>query len=65
MWIIMHMWGNLQMIFKELFSRYYTYVFIIVILIYTIYFNRAMYRKVRGKFLALLALVLLGQYVRR
>ena len=48
------------MIFKELFSRYYTYVFIIVILIYTIYFNRTMYRKVRGKFIALLALVLLG-----
>jgi len=47
------------MYFGELFSRYYTYLFIIVILVYTVFFNRMMYRKVRGRFLTLLFLVLL------
>ena len=47
------------MYFGELFSRYYTYLFIIVILVYTVVFNRMMYRKVGGKFLTLLFLVLL------
>lgn len=47
------------MYFGELFSRYYTYLFIIVILVYTVFFNRMMYRKVRGKFLTLLFLVLM------
>ena len=47
------------MSFGEWFSRYYTYIFIIVILIYTVISNRMMYRKVRGKFYALLLLVLI------
>lgn len=47
------------MSFGEFFSRYYTYIFIIVILIYTVLSNRMMYSKVRGKFLALLILVLI------
>lgn len=47
------------MSFGEWFSRYYTYIFIIVILTYTVVSNRMMYSKVRGKFLTLLFLVLL------
>ncbi len=47
------------MSFGELFSRYYTYIFIIVILIYTVVSNRMMYNKVKGKFYALLLLVLI------
>jgi len=45
------------MSFSEWFSRYYTYIFILVILIYTVASNRKMYSKVRGKFITLLVLV--------
>ncbi len=50
------------MSFGEWFSRYYTYIFILVILIYTVASNRVMYSKVRGKFLALLGLVLVETF---
>ncbi len=43
----------------ELLNRYYTFSFIIVILLYTILYNRAMYHKLRSRFLLLLILVLL------
>ena len=43
----------------ELLNRYYTFSFIIVILLYTILYNRAMYHKLRSRFLLLLSLVLL------
>ena len=38
------------MLFGELLSRYYTLVFIMVILLYTIFFNKMMYSKVGGRF---------------
>ncbi len=47
------------MTFGELLGRYYTFIFVLVILLYTIYFNRKMYSRVKGHFLALLVCVVL------
>ena len=47
------------MSFGELLSRYYSFIFIMVILLYTVLFNKKMYDKVRGKFLTLLSLAVL------
>ena len=46
------------MSFGELLSKYYTFIFIIVILICIIAFNRRMYSKTKGVFIALIILVL-------
>ena len=47
------------MAFGELLSRYYTLIFIMVILLYTIIFNKMMYSKVGGRFLTVICLVVL------
>ena len=48
------------MLFGELLGRYYTLVFIMVILLYTIFFNKMMYSKVGGRFLTVICLVVLN-----
>lgn len=47
------------MLYAELIDRYFTFVFIMVILLYTIITNRNIYNKVRGGFLTLIGLVIL------
>ncbi|MBR3507966.1 MAG: hypothetical protein IKO03_04220 [Lachnospiraceae bacterium] len=47
------------MLFGEVLSRYYTLVFIMVILLYTLFFNKMMYSKVGGRFLMIICLVIL------
>ena len=48
-----------MMIFGEWLSRYYTFIFIMVILLYTIIFNRRMYSRLKGSFLSLICMVLI------
>ena len=48
-----------EMLFGEVLSRYYTLVFIMVILLYTLFFNKMMYSKVGGRFLMIICLVIL------
>ena len=50
------------MLFGEVLSRYYTLVFIMVILLYTLFFNKMMYSKVGGRFLMIICLVVLETY---
>ena len=45
------------MSFGEWLSKYYTFIFIMVILICIVFFNRKMYSKLRGVFIALIILV--------
>ena len=45
------------MSFGEWLSKYYTFIFIMVILICIVFFNRRMYSKLRGVFIALIILV--------
>ncbi|MCR4896231.1 MAG: bifunctional diguanylate cyclase/phosphodiesterase [Lachnospiraceae bacterium] len=47
------------MTFGEILSKYYTFIFIMVVLLYTIAFNKRMYQKVRVHFWVLIALVIL------
>ena len=47
------------MSFGEIFGKYYTFIFILVILGYTIGINKKSYNKVRGRFLILIVLVVL------
>jgi len=46
------------MSFGEFLSNYYTYIFILIILGYTIVLNRMMYNRVRSKFILLIILVI-------
>ena len=43
----------------ELLGKYYTFIFVMVILLYTILINRRMYSKVKGKFMTIIVLVVL------
>ncbi|MCR4642442.1 MAG: EAL domain-containing protein [Lachnospiraceae bacterium] len=45
------------MIFGELLSRYYTFIFIMVILLYTVISNKTLYEKVKSRFLTIILLV--------
>ena len=47
------------MTFGELLSRYYTFIFILVLLLYTIFINRKMYSRVKGRFLTIITFVVL------
>ena len=47
------------MSFGELLCQYYSFIFIMIILLYTIIFNRTMYSKVRNRFILLIFLVVL------
>lgn len=47
------------MSFGEFFGKYYTYIFILVILLYSVFLNRTMFRKIRGKFMTLIVLAVL------
>lgn len=47
------------MSFGEFLSKYYTYIFILVILVYNVLLNRIMLSKVRGKFITLIVLAVL------
>ena len=47
------------MVFGELLCKYYTFIFIMVILLYTILSSRMMYSKVRGKFIIIIILAIL------
>ena len=47
------------MSFGEFFGKYYTYIFILVILLYNVFLNRTMFKKIRGKFITLIVLAVL------
>lgn len=47
------------MSFGEFFAKYYTYIFILVILLYNVFLNRIMFSKIRGKFITLIVLAVL------
>ena len=47
------------MLIGELLGKYYTFIFVMVILLYTILINRRMYSKVKGKFMMIIILVVL------
>ncbi len=46
------------MVFGEFLNRYFTFIFIMVILLYTIVFNRTAYSKVKNRLLVLIVLVI-------
>ena len=52
--------GSMTMLFGEWLSRYYSFIFIMVILLYTIIFNRKMYSKLKGGFLSLICIVVIA-----